>query len=88
MREFKEEVGVDIDPTKLKFLGMWVDTYYYQEEDQFILNIVYLMELDGRFEVKAGDDVAELTWAPLTEKPDFAFSHLHQVWKKIKDIQR
>lgn len=84
VREFKEEVGVDINPEQLKFLGMWTDTYYYQGEDQFVLGISYLLELDEKFEGKPADDVAELIWVPLTERPNFAFPYLHKVWQKMR----
>lgn len=84
VREFKEEAGVSIDKEQLKFLGLWVDTYYYQDEDQFVLNIVYLLDLDKKFVGKAADDVADLIWVPLTDTPKFAFPYLQKVWQKIK----
>ncbi len=84
IREFKEEAGVDINPEQLKFLGIWVDTYYYQGEIQFVLNIVYLLKLDKKFMGKAADDVADLVWMQLSDSPKFAFSYLHKVWQKIR----
>lgn len=84
VREFKEETGVTIDPTKLKFLGIWVDTYLYQDQHQLILNTVYLIEMSEKFTGQPADDVADLLWMPLIKKPNFAFSYLYEVWEKIK----
>lgn len=84
VREFKEEAGITIDPSQLKFLGMWVDSYYYQGQDQLLLNIVYLLTLTEKFEGMPADDVADLVWLPLTDKPQFAFSFLDQVWKNLR----
>lgn len=86
VREFKEEVGISLDPSKLNFLGMWVDGYFYQGQNQLILNIVYLMEMDKKFKGKPADDVAELVWVPLSNSPNFAFSYLYKVWQNLKDI--
>lgn len=84
IREFKEEVGIEFKSEELKFLGIWVDTYYYQREDQFCFNVVYLVELDKKFEGKPADDVAKLVWIPLSDNPKFAFSYLHKIWDKLK----
>lgn len=83
VREFKEETGVVIDRDKLKFLGMWVDHYFYQGQDQLILNIIYLIELSKKFTGKPADDVSDLIWMSLTKKPNFAFLFLFKVWEKI-----
>ncbi len=83
-REFKEEAGVDIDQNLLKFVGLWVDKYFYQGEDRFVFNVIYLLELKEKFETTPADDVADLTWMPLSQTPKFAFPYLHEVWKKIQ----
>lgn len=83
VREFKEEAGVEINKEELKFVGMWVDSYLYQEENQWVLNIVYLLEVEEKFNTTAADDVAELIWIPLTDKPRFAFPYLNKAWEKI-----
>ena len=62
---------------------MWVDNYHYQDFTQLILNIVYLIELPKKPAVVGADDVVDLIWLPLSEKPDFAFGYLHEAWKKI-----
>lgn len=85
IREFKEEAGVNINKEDLKFLGIWIDIYLYQGQNQFVLNIVYLIELPEKMEVKPADDVADLIWVPLSEKPNFAFPYLYKVWEKIRD---
>lgn len=84
VREFKEEAGVSIDEKQMKFLGMWVDTYHYQGQDQFILGIVYLLELPEKFEGIPSDDIVDLIWVPFSKKPNFAFSFLHEVWKNLR----
>lgn len=84
VREFKEETGINIDKNKLKFLGMWVDTYLYQENTQLILNIVYLIELPEKVVGRPADDVEDLIWVKLEDRPSFAFSYLYQVWGKLK----
>jgi len=83
-REFKEETGIEIDLNELKFIGMWVDSYNYQDNNQLVLNIVYLIELSEKFSGKPADDVADLIWMPLTSEPKFAFSYLHKVWKNLR----
>lgn len=85
VREFKEETGIDIDPKRLEFLGMWVDAYHYQDQNQLILNIVYLIELPEKFTGKPADDVVGLIWMPLSDNPDFAFPFLYEVWQKIRN---
>lgn len=84
IREYREETGLNLDPSKLKFLGIWVDTYHYQGQDEFTFNVVYLVELDQKFVISPVDDVAELVWVPLSEKPNFAFPNLYKVWEKIR----
>ncbi len=84
VREFQEEAGIAIDKNELKFIGMWVDAYPYQGEGKLILGIVYLLEIDKKFDGKPADDVADLKWMKLSEKPDFAFPYLHKAWEKIK----
>lgn len=84
VREFKEEVGLKIDPTRLKYLGIWVDTYNYQGEDMFCFNVVYWCEFDKKFVGKPMDDVAVLIWVPLSKTPNFAFPYLYKVWEKIR----
>lgn len=83
VREFKEETGVSIDKGQLKLLGIWIDTYQYQEQIQWVLNIVYFLEVLEKFEMNPADDVAKLTWIPLSDTPKFAFNYLHEVWEKI-----
>lgn len=85
VREFKEEVGVDLDPSQLKFLGIWIGTYHYQGLDDFAFNVVYLLELKRKFQGKPADDVEDLVWVPLSSNPKFAFSYLDKVWQKIRE---
>lgn len=88
IRELKEEVGINLKPDQLKFLGIGVDTYYYQKQDQYCFNVVYLAQFDKKFEVHAADDVAKLIWVSLNENPKFAFKYLYKVWKKVKSYSK
>lgn len=88
VREFKEETGIQIDADKLKLMGIWIGDYYYQNQENLILNIIYLIELPEKFIGYPADDVADLMWKNLNNKPNFAFNYLHQVWKKIGSTHR
>ena len=84
IREFKEEVGITLDPSKLEFFGNWIGEYFYQGKNQFVLNIIYLIELDEKFEGNPASDVESLHWINISKTPKFAFSYLQDVWKKLQ----
>ncbi len=86
IREFKEEVGIDLEKSQLNFFGNWIGTYFYQGENIFVLNIIYLVELKEKFKGEPASDVASVFWAPISYFPKFAFSYLDKVWQQFQDI--
>jgi ADP-ribose pyrophosphatase YjhB (NUDIX family) len=86
IREFKEEVGVDLEKSQLKFFGDWIGTYFYQGENIYVLNIIYLVELKKKFKGEAASDVASLSWVPITYFPKFAFPYLNDVWQQFQKL--
>lgn len=88
VREFQEEVGIDLNPKDLKFFGMWTDLYHYQDFDQYVLNIVYLLELSVKFDGKPSDDVSDLKWVSINSTPEFVFPWLYKLWENIRKSAR
>jgi 8-oxo-dGTP diphosphatase len=61
-REVREETGLELDI--LEFLGTWNESYW----DRTVLCFTWLARPAGGDE-QAGDDLAELHWFPIAERP-------------------
>lgn len=83
-REFKEETEMDIDPKKLKFLAIWIDTYNFQHEDFYTFNVIYTLEMSKRVKLEGKDDVASLEWLPIKMHKNFAFKWMKHAVKALK----
>ena len=66
VREIAEETGLRVDPADLGYLFSVPNVYRYSGMDIHTLDMFFLCRV-GDVEVKAADDVAELTWLPLRE---------------------
>jgi ADP-ribose pyrophosphatase YjhB (NUDIX family)/predicted GIY-YIG superfamily endonuclease len=77
IREVREETGLEVQPTDL--LGLYMDRYEYDGEEDYCLNIYYLAEVVGGWECP-GDEAVELAWFAADELPaKIAFDHARVV---------
>src|SRR5690606_21634977 len=82
-REIKEEIGKDVKI--LDLLGIYMDTYYYQDENISTLNFVYIGVFTDDTEIKVADDVAEVFWQPINEVPEkVAFKVIQESLEDLK----
>jgi ADP-ribose pyrophosphatase YjhB (NUDIX family) len=82
-REMKEETGCEIEI--LNLIGVYMDSYYYQNEDVITLNFVYVAKIiKGNMQI--ADDVADVFWQPLSKLPkDVAYKTIKNA---LKDLQK
>lgn len=68
-RELKEELGIDIDIKKLKFLMSLPNVYHYKEIDYNTLDIFFEYEVEEKFEVKKLElhEISETVWIKKSE---------------------
>ena len=89
VREIAEETGLAVRPTEL--LGIFMDVYAYGEDDDYTLNVYYLVEIVGG-EPRPGDDLMELRFFTPDELPDqVAFATGRQAlaeWKRRQEAGR
>lgn len=65
IREIKEETGLDI--AEARYLFSIPNIYLYSGMQIHTLDMFYLCHVEREAEVKAEDDVSELSWVPLRE---------------------
>lgn len=84
LREIKEEIGQEIEIIDL--LGIYMDSYFYQNEDISTLNMVYIGQLKSpTVKIEVSDDVAEVFWQPIDEVPEkVAFNVIKQALEDLK----
>lgn len=83
VREFKEESGYDLDKNKLELLGIWIDDYLFEDVNYELLNVIYLYNVEEKFEVEAADDVAETKWVSINDDLDMAFDHQKKIIEQL-----
>jgi len=82
-REMKEELTVEI--TQAEFFGVYIDKYFYNQENQSTLNLYYLVDYQGNLTPQ--DDVKAIKWFSLDNPPEkIAFKHMYQVIKDLKKL--
>jgi 8-oxo-dGTP diphosphatase len=84
VREGREELGVDV--TLLDFVGMYVGTYPYQDEDLPVLDCFWLARLPGSPGPAITLDPAEstaYTWLPVLDPPPLAFSTMDDALRAV-----
>jgi NAD+ diphosphatase len=81
-REMKEETGLELE--NLEFLGVFMDTYEYQDMVYDTLNMYYVCNAKPG-EMKAADDVGELKWFPIMDLPKvIAFKNGREALEMLK----
>ena len=66
-REIKEETGLVIAPTDVKYIFSIPNIYHYSGMDIHTLDLFFTCHVGEDAVVKAEDDAAELQWLPLRE---------------------
>ncbi len=84
VRETKEETGLDIKKSDLHFLGIWIDTYKFQEQTLYTFNVIYTVKFTEKITPKGRDDVAELFWRPIEIDRNFAFKWMRDGVEELK----
>lgn len=83
-REIREELGIEI--FKIRFLGIYLDEYFWAGLKLKTLNIYYLAQIKSG-KIRPADDVAEARWFSRSEIPrKMAFrANLESIsdWKKL-----
>lgn len=85
VREFKEETGLVIEENDLEYLGVWLDEYEYQEDLFFTFNMIYVLPLKEKIEIKVNDDVVDFKWVSLDTPIKFAFECENKIFESIKE---
>ena len=87
IRETKEETGLYLN--NLKFLGIYVDEYQYQNETIKTLNVVYVATIKSG-KLKEGDDVSKLVWVDIKRKPvkSFAFEMVNEAFSDLQKLYK
>lgn len=67
VREIKEETGLVIAPTDVKYIFSIPNIYHYSGMDIHTLDLFFTCHVGEDAVVKAEDDAAELQWLPLRE---------------------
>jgi len=67
VREIKEETGLVIAPTDVKYIFSIPNIYHYSGMDIHTLDLFFTCQVGEDAVVKAEDDAAELQWLPLRE---------------------
>ncbi len=80
VRELKEETGLDTRPIRL--LGVYSDPS--RDPRGHFVTVVYSLALEDG-ELEAGDDAAEVVFAPIEDLPRLAFDHSGIVADYLKD---
>ncbi len=73
VRELKEETGISLDESRLRFVG-YFDTPNRDPRGRLI-SFAFEVLVDSDVTVKAGDDAGEAQWYSLDELPELAFDH-------------
>lgn len=66
-REILEESGLEVSPEDLQFLFSVPNQYPYSGITVHTMDMFFRVEIKGRPQLKAMDDVAQLRWIPLKE---------------------
>lgn len=75
-RELFEELKIQIDPSKLKYVASLPNVYQYKEIDYNTLDLFFEYEIDEKFEVDLElSEISEAFWIPLKDlkTDDIAF---------------
>lgn len=87
VRELNEETGITCQPSELEYFGVWMsDEYIYQGEQVYTLNLIYILKLDHKPDMKAADDLESLEWVQIDSELDFAFKYYPILFKDLKKI--
>ncbi len=66
-REIREESGLEVLPKDLQFLFSVPNQYPYSGITVHTMDMFFRVEIKGRPQLKAMDDVVQLRWIPLKE---------------------
>ncbi|HTJ33176.1 MAG TPA: NUDIX domain-containing protein [Dactylosporangium sp.] len=77
VREAREELGVTVELGE--FAGMYVGTYEFQGERLPVLDCFWLATITAGEITLDPDEGSELTWLPLSDPPEMAFSTMDRV---------
>jgi ADP-ribose pyrophosphatase YjhB (NUDIX family) len=83
VREAREELGVDIHLGA--FVGMWIGTYEFQDEQLPVLDCFWLASLTpGATITLDPSEGTELTWLPLSDPPPLAFATMDAAIREVR----
>jgi 8-oxo-dGTP diphosphatase len=72
VREAREELGLDVALTR--FVGMYIGTYRYQDEDVPVLDSFWLARITGGTLTLDPAEADAHRWVPLSAPPPMAFA--------------
>ncbi len=84
-RELFEELKIQIDPSKLKYVASLPNVYQYKEIDYNTLDLFFEYEIDEKFEVDLElSEISEAFWIPLKDlkTDDIAFDSQKKFFTK------
>lgn len=84
-RELFEELKLDIDPTKLKYIASLPNVYQYKEIDYNTIDLFFEYRVEEKFEVSIElSEISEAVWIPLKNLSleDLAFDSQKNFFEK------
>ena len=69
-REVKEELGIEVVPSQMRFLTTFPNNYLYKEVPYRTMDMFFLCELPTtQLSITAPDEIKSLEWFPIAEIP-------------------
>lgn len=84
VREFEEETGYKINKDDLKYLGVWVGDYEYQDEKYHTFNVVYTINFSKDIKLNPTDDIEKVVWLSIDGNHKYGFECINEIVKALQ----